>query len=692
MMKKVKQIVSIVLALCLLAGMFVVGTIISSADSSVAENGPVGNYVRVMHTPPAGQEQETIRFALNGAIPADAEKFAVWMKADQALTSDIVQLKLRQTANAALTSGDSTHAFEVGTEWTKLEIDLTALEDKTIFQSMMFVITGAAGINIYFDDISYIMADGSVQSIHDFNGLTPTCYTPENGYEYGGGGYNFHGVQAIGCVNIGTIAQNAGWGWTGEIEVMAGEGGDVETTGEAAPTTGGDITSGADFSKSSMDFVGQINAGWNLGNSLDVDADWGGETGWGNPRVTPELIDAVAERGFDLIRIPVTWAGSIGAAPDYTIDSRWISRVKQIVDYAVANDMYIIVNLHHDGGTGSHGWLNFDKIEDWGDEQQVQSVLDKFTKVWTQIANYFKDYDEHLIFEGFNEVRDGDNWGGYDEAWEMIDRLNQAFVDAVRATGGNNAQRYLMMNTYAASAGMFDIRNFTIPNDPANHLIGSVHYYAPGSFAGPPSMSGSANATTYDTEEFDTMLRTLITELKSKFIDNGVPVIIGEMGSVNKNNTAERIRHIQQYVNTVGPYGIKLAWWDNNGLDDATVTGGETFGLLNWRTLQWTFGDIADAMIEAANQYVNAAPEPPSTEPPTTEPPVYIQGDVTGDEYINNKDLARLKAYLADDAVELVKEAADVAGKDGVLDGYINNKDYARLKAYLADDSVAFDK
>ena len=217
-MKMTKRVVSIFLAICLMVGMFAVGAMVSSA----ATEGPTGNYVRVMHTPPEGQEQETIRFALNGAIPADAEKFAVWMKADQALTSDIVQLKLRQTANAAFTSGDSTHAFEVGTEWTKLEIDLTALEDKTIFQSMMFVITGAAGINIYFDDISYIMADGSTQAIHDFKAKEAICYTPENGYEYGGGGYNFYGVQAIGCVNIGTIGQNAGWGWTGEIEVMAG--------------------------------------------------------------------------------------------------------------------------------------------------------------------------------------------------------------------------------------------------------------------------------------------------------------------------------------------------------------------------------------------------------------------------------------------------------------------------------------
>ena len=472
-----------------------------------------------------------------------------------------------------------------------------------------------------------------------------------------------------------------------------------------------------EFTKSSLEFVSQINAGWNLGNSLDVDVNWGGETGWGNPTITQEQIDAVADKGFNLIRIPVTWTGSIGDAPDYTINHRWMYRVKQVVDYAVNNDLYIIINLHHDGGTGPDGWLNFDKISDYEDEAQVQTMVDKFEKVWTQIAEEFKDYDEHLIFEGFNEVRDGENWGGYDEAWEMIDRLNQAFVDTVRATGGNNAKRYLMMNTYAASSSRNDISNFTIPTDPANHLIGSVHSYSPHSFSFPTSTGDGTGNSTYDSEDFANELNTLISNLKAKFIDNGVAVIIGEMGTVNKNNTAQRVQHIQQYVNAVGPYGIKLVWWDNNAF--VVSTSGESFGLLNRRTLQWTYGEIADAMIETANQYVGVVPEtqptttevppttaetppttteaPPTTtetQPPTTEAPAptYTQGDVTGDGYINNKDLARLKAYLADDTVEMVVEAADVAGSNGVLDGYINNKDYARIKRYCADSEVQFDK
>ena len=187
-----------------------------------------GNYVRVLHQPPAGQGDETLRFKLNGAVPADAEKFVIWLKADKELESGVVQIKLRMTENAGYATDDAVYNVAVGTEWARFEIDLTTLADKTMFKSLLICVNensyadAAVDTNIYFDDIGYIMADGSVQSIHDFNDLTPTCYTPENGYEYAGGGGNFYGVQAIGCVNVGTITQSAGWAWHGEIEVMAG--------------------------------------------------------------------------------------------------------------------------------------------------------------------------------------------------------------------------------------------------------------------------------------------------------------------------------------------------------------------------------------------------------------------------------------------------------------------------------------
>ncbi len=200
--------------------------------------GVSGHYVRVLHRPPAGQGDETLRFSLNGAIPADAEKFVIWMKADQALASGVVQLKLRKTADASPAEGDETYFFAVGKMWDRLEIDLTALADKTVYRSMMLVINGAAGVNIYFDQISYIMEDGSTRMLYSFDDLTPTNYAPPQ-YAYGADGCNFYGVQAIGCVNVGTIDQSAGWMWHGEIEVMDKE--------DPAPVTGKYLTVKASY-------------------------------------------------------------------------------------------------------------------------------------------------------------------------------------------------------------------------------------------------------------------------------------------------------------------------------------------------------------------------------------------------------------------------------------------------------------
>ena len=198
-----------------------------AAASETEDPMPTGNYVRVKHQPPDDQKDETLRFSLNGAVPADAEKFVIWLKADKELESGVVQIKLRTTENAGYATDDAVYNVAVGTEWARFEIDLTALADKTVFKSLLICVNensyadAAVETNIYFDDIGYIMADGSEQSIHDFNALAPTNYIPPE-YEYGNGGRNFYGVQAIGCVNIGEVNTSAPWSWHGEIEVMAG--------------------------------------------------------------------------------------------------------------------------------------------------------------------------------------------------------------------------------------------------------------------------------------------------------------------------------------------------------------------------------------------------------------------------------------------------------------------------------------
>ena len=176
---------------------------------------------------------------------------------------------------------------------------------------------------------------------------------------------------------------------------------ETEKTEASTPVPDEDTqTKPADFSKSAVDFVKDMGVGWNLGNSLDAYKDGkGNETAWGNPYITKELIRAVQDAGFRTIRIPVTYMGQIGAAPDYTIDEKWLDRVQVVVDVALETGMYVIINIHHDGNNDMENgaWIDISQP----DQTQMQ---EKFKAVWTQIAEKFKGYDEHLIFESMNEI------------------------------------------------------------------------------------------------------------------------------------------------------------------------------------------------------------------------------------------------------------------------------------------------
>ena len=180
----------------------------------------------------------------------------------------------------------------------------------------------------------------------------------------------------------------------------------------------------------------EMGMGWNLGNQLEAsNAGIPSETTWGNPTISEDLIKAVKEQGFKTVRIPVSYLDKIGAAPDYTIDSAWLDRVQEVVDYVVGNDLYAIINIHGDGYyTVDKSWLRC--VDDNQDE-----IKDKYEKVWAQIADRFKDYDQHLIFESMNE--ESDNTYGKPNAtgYENINAYNQIFVDTVRKTGYNNEKR-----------------------------------------------------------------------------------------------------------------------------------------------------------------------------------------------------------------------------------------------------------
>ena len=211
--------------------------------------------------------------------------------------------------------------------------------------------------------------------------------------------------------------------------------------------------------------IANMTIGWNLGNTLDSKGKL--ETAWGNPMTTQEMIDTVAEAGFNTVRLPVSWCWRTDS--EFTVDETWLARVKEIVDYCYKNEMYVILNTHHETT-----WMvpTLDKIDE---------TEKKFVYLWQQIAEYFKDYDEHLVFEGMNEPRvvgSSTEWsGGTTEGRQLINRLNNAFVNTVRATGGNNETRVLLITGYGANCSRIAMNAIKVPNDP--YVGVSIHAYTP---------------------------------------------------------------------------------------------------------------------------------------------------------------------------------------------------------------------
>lgn len=326
-----------------------------------------------------------------------------------------------------------------------------------------------------------------------------------------------------------------------------------------------------------------ITIGWNLGNSLDA-TGWGAgsETSWGNPVTTKALILKVKEAGFDAVRIPTTWYNHVDS--DFNIDESWLDRVQEVVDYAYDEGMYVILNSHH---------------ENWNEpyESNLKAASNKMKKLWTQIANRFEKYGERLIFEGMNEPRWTNTqyeWnGGNAEGWRIVNELNKVFVKAVRATGGNNRYRALMVPTYAASASALD--GFTVPTD--DSIIVSIHAYSPYNFA-----MNANGTTTFDADNTDWNntgeLVWLANKLYDDFISKGVGVIIGECGTVNKNNLSARLNWAGYFPKVFGEKGIPIFLWDNN----AYGSGAETFGMLHRNTLTWEYPDYIKKLVNTAKK------------------------------------------------------------------------------------------
>ena len=346
------------------------------------------------------------------------------------------------------------------------------------------------------------------------------------------------------------------------------------------------------------ELVSFIGTGWNLGNTLD--AIGGGnspssETSWGNPKTTKAMIDAVKAQGFSAVRVPVSW-GNHTTGDNFTIDSKWLARVKEVVDYCIDNDMYVILNIHHDTSTQYYYPSSEYK------ERSVKFV----NSIWTQVAKYFKDYDQKLIFETLNEPRlagTGDEWwfdvnypnNAVRDSISAINALNQTAVDAIRAAGGKNTDRCIMVPGYGASIDGCTTSTFKLPDDSTpNRLIVSVHAYTPYNFA------LNANGTAEFTNDLKNEVDYLYSTIKSHFIDKGVPAIIGETSASNKNNAAERVKWAQYYMGKSAEYGVPCMLWDNNAFNGSDK--GECHGHLNRSTLGWYDKAFVDAVIKYGKQ------------------------------------------------------------------------------------------
>lgn len=342
----------------------------------------------------------------------------------------------------------------------------------------------------------------------------------------------------------------------------------------------------------SQQLVEDMTFGWNLGNTLDVcqaDRDGDGkinehveagekvdETLWGNPKATKELFTSLKKNGVNAVRIPVTWRDHMDS--NGNIDREWMDRVQQVVDYAYSQGMYVIINVHHDGGGDPKfgAWI----IEE--SQKDYNTFLKKYKNIWKQIAERFKNYSDYLIFESMNEV-------GFDtlynknkaDAYNLINKINQDFVDIIRATGGNNAKRHLLIAGYYTDIERTCDSLYKMPDDKAGRCILSVHYYTPWDFC------TCDIKHTWGTKLEVRQMETLIGKMKKNFVDKGIPVIIGEYAA-SGSDLSSCIFFIEKLNKLCSDYGIATFIWDNGRQ-------------VNRKTYKWRTSQYLEALKRATS-------------------------------------------------------------------------------------------
>jgi len=303
-----------------------------------------------------------------------------------------------------------------------------------------------------------------------------------------------------------------------------------------------------------MALVRDMGLGINLGNTFESTGDWidgstvnAYETAWGSPTVTKAMIDGYAAAGFKTVRIPVAWSNLMTGKQTggtYTISPALLNRVEEVVNWVLENNMYAIINIHWDGGW----WENF--------PADSAECMSRYTTMWTQISGKFKDHSDYLIFESLNEEgvwddvwyiwRNGDDMAAKARVYRILNAINQTFTNLIRASGGNNAERHLLIAGYATNIDRTIDDMFQMPNDPQSHQAVSVHYYDPFGFTHAPLDNSWSDwaplRLDWGTAQDISQLNTEMDKLKTKFVNNGVPVIIGEYGVAEHGRSEGEIR------------------------------------------------------------------------------------------------------------------------------------------------------
>jgi len=340
-----------------------------------------------------------------------------------------------------------------------------------------------------------------------------------------------------------------------------------------------------DYNKSAgIRFVKNMKVGFSLGNSLDVhrrDVINGDpkiyEVYWGNPVTTRAIIDKIKAGGFNTVRLPVTWYEHMDK--NNVIDEKWMKRVQEVVDYVIDNDMYAILDIHHDK------WF----LPTYENEEKAKKML---SSTWLQIAERFADYDEQLIFEGMNEPRligTEFEWNaGNKESRDVLNNLNAVFVETIRGASKENKKRYLMLAPYCNSSDKEALAEFIVPKD--DRIIISIHEYVPYEFVMKEDGTKKwSQQSSKDTKKIDKAFNNLY----DSFISKGVPVIISEFGAVNKDNLEDRLEWVNYYVTSAKEKGIICIWWDDGSSKEKTGR----YELLDRHNLKWEFPEIVDILV-----------------------------------------------------------------------------------------------